>query len=253
MDAQILLVAATAMEMRAVFQGLGLDKPVPEPGFAVSGQVRDIPVRCLVCGIGPLAAALAAGRLAGEGALSPARCRGLLCLGIAGTYAPNVAPIGSLVMASREIWPEYGLVTETGIDAEALGFPLAGKKDDTVPSPVWNSLPLDPAAALAGMGLNDPATAPRTAENPRVTAGPSVTVAGVSGTRSRARELAARHAALTENMEGFPLAFAAFQANVPFAEIRSVSNIVGDRSSEAWNIPASLAALSRAVGLIFSL
>ena len=253
MDAPVLLLTATAMEMRAVIQGLGLDKPAPEPGFSVSGSVRDIGVRLGVTGVGPLAAAFAAGRLAGEGSLAPGRCRGLLCLGIAGTYAQNAAPVGSVVLVSREIWPEYGLATESGVDAEALGFPLIGKKADTNPPPVWNSLPLDPAAALARMGLNDPATAPRMAENPLVVTGSSVTVAGVSGTRSRARDLAARHAALVENMEGFPLALAAFQAGTPFAEIRSVSNIVGDRSPQAWNIPASLAALSRAAGLIFSL
>lgn len=255
MEPRITLIAATAMEMRAVIQGLGqglgMDKPAPEPGAAVSGQVRDIPVRLATSGVGPLAAAYTAGRLAGEGYFAAERCRGVLSLGIAGTYAPNAAPIGSVVMATGEIWPEYGLLTEEGVDAEALGFPLAGKKDD--PDPVWNSLSLAPAAALAAMGLKNPATAPRMGENPVVATGPSITVAAVSGTRSRARELAARHAALIENMESFPLALAAVQAGVPFAELRSVSNIVGDRSPEAWNIPAALAALSRAVSLMFSL
>ncbi|SBW03372.1 Futalosine nucleosidase [uncultured delta proteobacterium] len=251
MEPRITLVAATAMEMRAVLQGLGMNKAAPEPGAAVTGVIRDIPVRLVTSGVGPLAAAYTAGRLAGEGCFTADRCRGLLSLGIAGTYAANAAPVGSVVMATREIWPEYGLFTEEGVDAEALGFPLAGKKGDS--GAVWNSLTLSPAAALATMGLKDPATAPRSGENPVVAAGPSITVAAVSGTRTRARELAARHAALIENMESFPLALAAAQAGVPFAEVRSVSNLVGDRSPEAWNIPASLAALARAVGLMFSL
>ena len=250
-DPEILLLTATAMEMRAVIQGLRLDIPVPQPGTCVSGVVRGIPVQLALTGIGPLAAAFAAGRLIGEKALTPNRCRGLLCLGIAGTYVPNAVPIGSIVVAFRETWPEYGLVMEGGIDAEALGFPLLQEKHDTGLPPVWDSLPLDPAAALARMGLNDPATAPRMAENPLVFGGSSLTVAGVSGTRSRARYLAARHAAMTENMEGFPLALAAHDAGLPFAEIRSVSNIVGDRSPEAWNIPAALAALTRATELLF--
>lgn len=259
MEKSIIVIAATAMEMRAVMNGLregfgeGFDRdaPAPEPGEAVFGRVRDIPLRFVTSGIGPLAAAHAAGFLAGEGALDSAHCRGVLSLGIAGTYARNTAPIGSVVMATREIWPEYGLFTEEGVEAKALGFPLLGKKDD--PAPVWNELSLCPAAALAAMGLNDPSAAPREARNPVFAAGPSVTVATVSGTLRRAEELAARHAGLTENMEGFPLALAAFRAGVPFAEIRAVSNLVGDRRPEAWDIPASLAALSRSASLLFSL
>ena len=239
------------MEMRAVIRGLRLNTPVPSPGTCVSGVVRDIPVQLALTGIGPLAAAFAAGRLAGEKFFFPNRCRGLLCLGIAGTYAPNAAPIGSIVVASRETWPEYGLVTEDGINAEALGFPLLGNKTDTDLPPVWDSLPLNPTAALACMGLNDLTTVPRMAENPLVLGGSSLTVAGVSGTRSRAGYLAARHAAMTENMEGFPLALAAYDAGLPFAQIRSISNIVGDRSPAAWNIPAALAALTRATELLF--
>jgi futalosine hydrolase len=251
MEPGITLIAATAMEMRAVIQGLGTDHPAPEPGAVASGAVRGIPVRLVTSGIGPLAAAYTAGRLAGEGSFSAERCRGVLSLGIAGTYARAVAPIGSVVVATREIWPEYGLLTEEGVDARALGFPLMGEKDD--PDAVWNFLPLAPAGAFAAMGLNDLSAAPRTAENPFVAAGPSITVAAVSGTRSRARELAARHAALIENMESFPLALAAARRGVAFAEIRSVSNSAGDRSPDAWNIPASLAALSQAVSLMFSL
>lgn len=253
MEARITLVTATAMEMRAVIQGLCLDKPAPEAGEAVTAEVRGIPIRLAVSGIGPLAAAFAMGRFAGEGDLSPGRCRGVLSLGIAGTYAVNRAPVGSVAMATREIWPEYGLFTENGVDPVALGFPLMGKKEDASPSPVWDSLSLAPAEGLAAMGLNDPGTAPRMAENPFVTTGPSITVAAVSGTMARARELAARHSGLTENMEGFPLALAAARAGVPFAEIRSVSNVVGDRSAAAWNIPGALAALTRAVSLVFSL
>ncbi|MCC8194770.1 MAG: hypothetical protein LIP28_09025, partial [Deltaproteobacteria bacterium] len=187
MEAMILLTAATAMEMRAVIHGLGLDMPAPEPGTGVTGRVRDIPVRLVVSGIGPLAAAFAAGRLAGEGALAPERCRGILSLGIAGTYARNAAPIGSVCMASAEVWPEYGLLTDNGVDPVALGFPLAGKKEAADPPPVWDTLPLAPAQALAAMGLGDPSNAPRTAENPLVAVGPSITVAAVSGTVARAR------------------------------------------------------------------
>lgn len=247
-----ILAAATAMEMRAVIGGLGADTPSPDIGGAGIVHVRDLRVRLVVTGIGPLAAAFHAGQLAGQGLLTPERCRGVLCLGIAGTYDLAAAPIGSVALADKEIWPEYGLVTGTGVDAKALGFPLSGAKGDTSPPPVWDSLSLDPAAAFDAMRLHAPHTAPLMPENPPVRIGPSITVAGCSGTHARARALASGYSALTENMEGFPLALAARQAGVPFAEVRAVSNIAGDRSKEAWDIPASLTALSRVISRIFS-
>lgn len=243
---ELLILAATAMEMRAVALGLELETAVPQTPSDPSrlAHVNGRRIRLALTGVGPLAAAFAAGDLSGRGFLSPETCRGLLCLGIAGTYAPGAAPMGSVAVATREVWPEYGIVTAEGVDAKALGFPLHGAKADTRPLPVWDSLDLD-RAAFEALELNDPASVPRLPENPLVVAGASITVAGVSGTRERAKELSARHAALTENMEGFPLALAARRAGIPFAEIRAVSNIVGDRSPSAWNIPAALAALAR--------
>lgn len=249
MDTQLLVFAATAMEMRAVFEGAGLDVPVPEKGGKTFARVRGIPAHFAVTGVGPLAAAYAAGKFAGEGLLAQGKCRGVLNFGIAGTYSPFGAPLGSVIVPNREIWPEYGVRIEAGVAAEELGFPLYGKKAD--PAAVWNTVYFDPEDAFAAMGLFSPQSAPRLVENPRVVIGGSITVAGVSGTPGIAGELAGKHAALAENMEGFPLALAALDAGVPFAEVRAVSNIVGDRSASAWNIPASLAALSRTVALIF--
>lgn len=247
-EGPLLLLTATAFEMRAVLGGAGLSCAPPETGDAVT-RIRDVPVRCVVTGVGPLAAAHAAGRLAGEGILSPGGCRGLLLAGIAGTYAPERAPVGSLVLADREIWPEYGLRTEAGVCAESLGFPLAGEKGE--PSAVWNALPLEPESAFAAMGLVPPRRAFAPETGLRFAVGPSVTVAGVSGTAAVAGRIAGPYAALSENMEGFPLALAAREAGVPFAELRAVSNAAGERSAGAWDIPAALAVLGRAVAAVF--
>lgn len=240
------------MEMRAVIEGAGLDAPSPEVGESRRAQIRGRASRLVVSGVGPLAAAYAAGRLAGEGALAPERCKGVFCFGIAGTYDAARAPLGSVVLATREIWPEYGLAAEGGVDAAALGFPLAGKKNDTDPPPVWNALDLDPVGALAAMSLWDPENSPRTGNNPLFAKGPSITVAGVSGTLGRAAALAAGYAALTENMEGFPLALAAREAHLPFAEARAISNRAGNTAKSAWDIPLALASLSRTVTLLFA-
>ncbi len=249
LDAPLVLFAATGMEMQAVAAGLGPDIPVPRTGETVSVRHNGRALLLAVTGVGPLAAAMAAGK---------ALCRtpapaGFICCGIAGTYAAQLAPLGSVVIASREIWPEYGLVTERGVDPVALGFPLAGSKDDTNPPPVWDTLELDPEGAFAALGLPGPAAGDDADPSfPLVTRGPGLTVAGVSGTPNRARALAARYGALTENMEGFPLALAAREADVPFIELRAISNVVGERAPDAWNMPAALASLSRAAHRLFS-
>ena len=237
--APLVIVAATGMEMAAVFQGLGITVPLPtrdEPRAMTHAGQRLV---FALTGVGPVNAGIAGGRLV-EG-FSP---KGMLCLGIAGTYAPSTVPLGSAVVATREIWPEYGLATACGVDAKALGFPQWGNKNDTSPLPVWNSIDIAAEASFAAMGLPClPAAVPCNAGNPPVLSGASITVAGVTGTKERARELYETHAAVTENMEGFALALTAQMTALPFGEIRTVSNIVGERSPDAWNIPAALAAL----------
>lgn len=251
MTPRLIIAAATAMEMRAVLQGAGVEATSPEVGGWRSAHVGDIPVRFLVTGVGPLAAAFSLGRMAGEGLLAPEKCRGVACFGIAGTYAPEAAPLGSVVFATREIWPEYGLATENGVDAKALGFPLVGEKNDTNPPPVWNTLDNDDDA-LDAMGLYDPSASPHIPAGPFFTRGPSITVAGVSGTPALAARLASQYGAMTENMEGFPLALVARKYATPFFEARSVSNVAGERNAASWDIPQALSSLSRAVSLLFA-
>jgi futalosine hydrolase len=47
-------------------------------------------------------------------------------------------------------------------------------------------------------------------------------------------------------MEGFGVASAAALAGLPFAEVRTISNLVGPRDRSAWRISAALAALTLA-------
>jgi futalosine hydrolase len=47
-------------------------------------------------------------------------------------------------------------------------------------------------------------------------------------------------------MEGYGVASAAAQAGVPFAEFRTISNLIGPRDRESWRLPEALAALAKA-------
>lgn len=220
----IILACATSREEKAL-----LPRPASptdrEPGPLTMGGRKFLP--CVV-GIGPVAAALSAGALLER---HPG-VTGILNLGICGSFDTDVAPLGAVCVASAEIWPEYGVrrAQDDGGQEEAFGHQMFA---DLPLEPV-NRLDLDPRAQARAMGLSLPAD---------WIAGPSLTVAGVSGDQKRADMLRSRHKALTENMEGFGLALAAKRRGIPFLEIRTVSNPVGARDKRLWNFGLALQAL----------
>ena len=240
---RLLLVCATLMELNACLAllpghgGSAADAAVPggpdrreRPGLRLPGCDLDL----LVCGVGPVAAALALGRHLGreQAERRPDPLRGILNLGLAGTYDADAAPVGSLALATEEAYPEYGVWPHQEEAPLALSFPQAeidGQK-------VFTRLELEPDKALGNMGLNWHSGLRR---------GPSVTVAGVSGSPRRAAFMGAVGRGLTENMEGFSLALGAASAGVPFAELRAVSNPAGLRPPQGWDMPLALAALGQ--------
>lgn len=234
----LVLVTATTLEMKAVltgFNGRGrFGCALPGEGAVLPSPINERDCLLAVTGIGPVNAALRLARLlAIAGPIA-----GVINLGVAGSFDTARAPLCSVVMATREVWPEYGLALAGGVDSRGLGFPLR----DHETSPVWNTLDLDPADALRTMGLGLPSAA---------ITGTSITVAGVSGTPERATQLAERHNALTENMEGFALALACRDLDIPFAEVRTISNRVGVRPPVDWNLDGALTALGAAARDMF--
>lgn len=185
-------------------------------------------VQPLVTGVGPVAAAAATALALGRTAAT-----GVLHLGIAGSFDLQAAPLGSVVAATAETWPEYGIRRSSG-GLEPLRFPML----DGLPRPC---LPLDPEAAARSLGLALPPAWPR---------GPALTVAGVSGDESVAAALQAQFQVLTESMEGFAVALAAHLAGVPCLEVRAIANAVGERAKARWDVPGALAALATAAQIL---
>lgn len=183
-----------------------------------------------VVGVGPVAAAASTARILGQMPV-----RGVLHLGIAGSFDLAVAPIGALVVATEEIWPEYGVRGADGT-LVPLGFPML----EDLPEPV---LRLEPDAAAQALGISIPRQWVR---------GPALTGAGVTGDPELASRLHRQWQAVTESMEGFGVALAARLAGVPFLEVRSISNAVGERDKRRWDAPAALAALALATQTLFA-
>lgn len=177
-------------------------------------------VELLVGGVGPAAAAAAT-----SAALATAPGTELvLCAGIGGGFAPLA--VGDLAVASGIVFADLGAETADGfVPASELGF---GERYDV--------------AAKLGVEL---------AERTGGHLGTILTVATVTGTAVTAARLAGRFPdAVAEGMEGAGVAAAASRHGVAFGELRAVSNAVGPRDRDSWQIPPALAVLGRAVAAV---
>ncbi|HEY0536169.1 MAG TPA: futalosine hydrolase [Actinoplanes sp.] len=173
-------------------------------------------------GVGPAAAAAGTARL-----LAVGHYRAVISAGIAGGF-PGRAPVGATVIGTRSIAADLGAESPDGfLPIEELGF---------------------------GRSLveTDPALRKRlTAALPGAIVGDVLTLATVTGTAATAQRLAGRFpAAVAEAMEGFGVAVAA--GDLPFAELRAISNPVGPRDRAAWRLKEAFAALSTASGALWT-
>lgn len=76
--------------------------------------------------------------------------------------------------------------------------------------------------------------------------GVGVTVQTVSGFPEKTQRLIAGFSPQIESMEGAAFFYVCLLEKIPFVELRSVSNEVGERDRAKWNIPAALKSLKEA-------
>ena len=143
--------------------------------------------------------------------------------GIGGAYVPTGLPIRSVVLATEEVYGDVGVVTPEGWKpVDEIGIPLVHSDP-----PRFNRFPLDPQLV---------ATA---AEICGVRSGTFVTVSQCSGVQAVGDALHSRFNALCESMEGAAAAHICTLYNVPFLEVRGISNLVEDRQPARWDIPGA--------------
>lgn len=169
-------------------------------------------VTVLVGGVGAARAGAAASRAL---ALDPG-LGAVISAGVGGAF-PGRAEPGALLLARRVVAADLGADGPDGyLSVDELGFGTATLEAGRVPG-------LD--AVVGGI----------------------LTVTTATGTDERAAELIRRHPdAVGEAMEGFGVAAAAELADLPFAEVRAVSNLVGRRDRDAWRLDLAFAALTAA-------
>jgi futalosine hydrolase len=204
MSHKVLIVTAVASERESILAALHGD----ERFDIIAG------------GVGPAAAAASTAI-----ALSGASYRYVFCMGIGGSYREPVQ-FDAVVIADEVIAADLGAESPEGfIRLDELGF---GE----------TRIPADRELA------NLVATTLRQA-NVQVTTGSILTVSTTTGTEQTATKLKQRFPqASAEGMEGYGVAVGAQKYQIPFIEIRTVSNKVGLRDRAAWKIKEALAQLT---------
>jgi len=182
-------------------------------------------VDVVVLGVGKAAAAAGLVR-----AVSSNRPAGVLLFGVAGAFperhrevAGPVGP-GAVCLVAGDAFGDEGVQTAAGFeDIAALGLgdcgPFAASVEHTAAA----------AATLGAPGVR------------------GVTVSTCSGDEATSARMAARSGADVETMEGAAVAEACRLMALPLVQVRAISNWTGDRDRGAWDLPAAVREVQRAV------
>lgn len=158
-------------------------------------------------------------------------------LGIAGSYDLEAFPIGSAAVISREHFADLGFGSEDGF-SDLFQYGILEKDDFPYTK-----------GALARQLLPYPHIE-KVLE--KYGAGAGATVQCVTGTQARCNEIVAMYDPQIESMEGAGVYYAALMEKVPFFELRTVSNAVGERDTSKWESKAALDTLEECCREIFS-
>lgn len=199
------------------------------------GTLDGAPVLLLPAGMGKVNAAQTVSAL-----LETRTVRGVIGFGVGGAYPGSGLEVGEVALASHEIYGDEGVEAPAGwLSTEDIGIPLLERSEER-----WfNEFTLSASRVAAARDALD-------AAGVAVTTGPFVTVSCCSGTTIRGHVLAERFGAICESMEGAALAHVCELYEVPFLEVRGVSNAVEDRDLARWRLTDAAEAAARATRVL---
>jgi futalosine hydrolase len=218
---KILLVAATEFEIRPLLIKMDRVKEHSEQlaSYNFLGQSIDV----LIPGIGMIVTAYHVGRQLHTSSYNLA-----INAGIAGTYA-NRVPVGAVVEIMEETMSELGAEEE---DRMVSVFELGLMDPDAFPF-------------KKGLLVNEkPLKLHSLAKFKKVRGN---TVSMIRGSKEGALQSRKFADADTESMEGAAFFYSCLASQVPFTQIRAISNLVEERDKSAWNVPLALKHLNNAL------
>lgn len=218
-----LVVVATDTERDAVLRGLPPSRP--EHLGPYDAAVVPDGATLLVSGVGPAPAAAATATALALGAFDR-----VVNLGLCGGFR-GAAALGDVVVATELVAADVGAFSPDGF----LGLAALGWAEESLPVPQEQVHAASERLQRAGLS---------------VVTGPVLTLSAMTGTDARADELALRHGAVAEAMEGRGVADVAVLHGLEVLEVRTVSNAVGRRDKAAWRFDLAFAALTAAAAAL---
>lgn len=217
---QILLTSATIFEIAPALNWLEEHFHPNENGVYEKNGIGVFP---LVTGVGAVATAYHVGRF-----FATQQPQLALNAGIAGAFDRNTVQIGDVLNVVTERFGDLGVEESDGRFTDMFEL---GLTENNTP-PFINGILQNPAAGQASF----------------LPVAQGLTVSKVHGSASSIAAIRAKYPAVeVESMEGAAFFYACLSADVPFLEIRSVSNYVEPRNREGWNLPLAINNLNQTV------
>jgi futalosine hydrolase len=241
MHPMIVLIAAVPLETELLRRALAPCEVRRCGGRALyQGTLAGQSVALQHSGVGKANAAATAALLIAD--LAP---EAVVCFGCAGAYPGSSLRVGDLVLASEECYGDEGAQTSSGfLDMRELGFPLVEAGGER-----WfNRFPVDREMLERSQQL----VAAQAGPDRRVKVGPLVTVSTCSGSTALGEALVRRTGGLGENMEGAAVAQLCARFDIPFLEVRGISNLVEERDLARWDLPLASTAAQQAVSALLA-
>ena len=238
----LLIVGATDLELAGIAAALDDGRSTSTAwGLDRRGTRAGVPVVVQALGVGK--ANTAAGLAIAIAELRPSA---VLQIGIGGAYVGSFLSVGMAMLADEDVQLDLGLRRPEGwADWGALGLPLRpGTRDLLVADAVDRGVaPVRVVAVPADRALTD-AIATATGL-PR---GRFATLDAVTHDVHVGAAMQAAFDVSVESMEGAAAAQTSRALGTPFAELRAVSNVVGERNKAHWDLRGAVR-VARDVGL----
>lgn len=210
---RIIITAATIGEWMPVFVNMNT---------LYTGESQRLKVRFHQSGVGMLASAVSLTRLVSE-----EKPDLIIQAGIAGCFDPTIS-LGKVVVVKEEILGDVG-VEEDGKWKDLFDLKLEKSnyhpfEKRKLPNPWLSTYNLLKLPELTGITVNQ-----------------------ISTQASRIEQLKKKYGAVVESMEGAALHFICRESNIPFIQIRAISNYVGERNKAHWKMKEAIEALNEAL------
>jgi futalosine hydrolase len=209
---EVLLCAATRFEIEPTIQ------------YLASEKITNIDI--LITGVGLLSATYQITK-----AVSRKRPQLILQAGIAGTFDSNLQ-LGSVVLVESETIGDLG-VMEQGMFRSVFDMKLVQENDTP-----WSHGSLLNASEILNQSKLQKVR--------------SVSINEITTLPSRIEHYKSSLGATVESMEGAALHYVGLMENIPFLQVRSLSNFVGERDKSKWHIKEAIENLNKELIQIIS-